>query len=349
MDPVIDRDEERRLAALYAHGFPAGIDRDALRRIVRIVQLATDASMVSISAIGRNQEVVLAASGIPTDPIDRTLSLAAQVIAGRDPMIIEDISAEPAHADCALVSGDPGIKAYMGAPIMSEDGRPIGVLSVMSDTPRRFALREIDLVANLAGLAATQMAAGVAQDRDMLTGVPTRRRFLGEVEREFERARRYGCPAALVFIEIDGAAEINRTIGPRAGEEIIKAVANRASEELRATDVLGRLAGEEFGLLLPETMAYEASQCAERLRETIGAMSFRAGGKVLSVTASLGIANFVPELASGIQWFAQADVALYQAKKSGRNCVAFAPPVETADGPTAATDEIVPSVRFDLH
>lgn len=331
-------DEEGRLGALYRHGVSFMGSFEPLERIARIAQIATGAPMVAISIVDRDSENVLAGRGVEPQRLDRAGSLGSLAIGADHPLIIGNTRADQRSADLDLDRGKSSIGAYLGVPLETSDRYNIGVLAIMDDKPREFTEHEVTIAINLARLAMSHLAARQPESFDFITGALTRHGFQGEVEREFERATRYERPAALVFLDIDGFREVNAAIGPETADEVLKSVANHAIESLRATDTFGRIGGEEFGMLLPETLAYEASQCAERLRENIARLRFRHAGGVISVTASFGIAPFVPAFSSAVQWFAQADIALYGAKQAGRNCVTFAPAPDAASMPPA--DEV---------
>lgn len=334
---VVDtlNDEEGRLGALYRHGLLRAWDFEPLERIARIAQAAIGVPMVTISILDRETETVLAACGWSSKSVARNNSLAALAIESHDPLVIADALGDARAAGRS--SGPDGlVRAYLGVPLETIDGYNVGALSIMDTQPREFSDHKLAIAVNLARLAMSHLVSHQPQEVDFLTGAVTRHRFQAEVEREFVRATRYERPAALMFLDIDGFGDVNTALGAEMAEEVLKSVANRAAESLRSVDTFGRIAGEEFGILLPETLAYEASQCAERLREEIERLRFRHSGGVLSVTASFGIAPLAPALRSAVQWFAQADIALYGSKQAGRNCVTFAPPAKPGSFPGTA-------------
>lgn len=321
-------DEDGRLAALHRYRLVGLGPSEALERIAITAHLATGAPRIAISLIGRDAETMLAAWGDAARHIPRGQSLGAIAICDDGPMVIEDTLSDPRTA--GLFSGDEaedGIRGYLAVPLRTADHHSVGVLALMDTVPRRFTHEQVTLAVNLAEIAMAQLETHQPDRFDYLTGALTRHRFQSEVEREFARSRRYERPASLIFLDIDRFSAVNAALGMDTADEILQSVANLAIESLRATDSFGRIGGTQFGILLPETLAYEASQCAERLRDEIARLRFRNERGVLSVTGSFGVAPFDRTLASAIQWFAQADVALYASKQAGRNCVSFAPPM----------------------
>jgi len=164
---------------------------------------------------------------------------------------------------------------------------------------------------------------------DPLTGLSNRRHFDAAAKLEIIRARRYGRPLSAVMVDLDHFKRVNDTFGHAAGDRVLVGVAGLCLRLARTTDLKARLGGEELCLLLPETPAESSRVLAERLRADIGALTFDEAGRSFGVTASMGIAGYVPgdEVESLI---ARADRALYEAKESGRNRVVLAGPPATS-------------------
>ncbi|HYD71198.1 diguanylate cyclase [Azospirillum sp.] len=157
---------------------------------------------------------------------------------------------------------------------------------------------------------------------DPLTGLANRRQFLAAAERELVRVRRYDRPATVLMFDIDHFKRINDTHGHAAGDEALRHVAAVCRDLLRETDIVGRLGGEEFGILLPETDVPSAREAAERLRLALARAEIpRPDGGTLRLTASIGIAACMPGDAGIEQALSRADDALYHAKANGRNRV----------------------------
>ncbi|HLX22648.1 MAG TPA: tetratricopeptide repeat-containing diguanylate cyclase, partial [Usitatibacter sp.] len=165
---------------------------------------------------------------------------------------------------------------------------------------------------------------------DPLTGLANRRQFFALAEAEVNRARRYGGPLGLIMGDIDKFKRINDTRGHPAGDAVLMAVALSLASEARPNDVIARLGGEEFAVLLPGTDAASALTVAERLRAKVEALVVTWEGKRIAVTISLGCASADPSASaspeSTLAFFEalvrSADEALYAAKAAGRNrCV----------------------------
>jgi diguanylate cyclase (GGDEF)-like protein/PAS domain S-box-containing protein len=156
---------------------------------------------------------------------------------------------------------------------------------------------------------------------DPMTGISNRRHLISEAEREIRRMRRDGGQMAAIMFDIDKFKAINDLHGHAIGDRAILAVVQACNDTRREIDLFGRFGGDEFVVLLPKTDAVEARIVAERLRQAIASADIQTDGNdTVSITASVGLAMF--NATSSLEnVLNRADVALYQAKLRGRNCV----------------------------
>jgi diguanylate cyclase (GGDEF)-like protein len=137
--------------------------------------------------------------------------------------------------------------------------------------------------------------------------------------------RRYSNPLSCVMIDIDHFKRVNDSYGHEAGDEVLKSVARRLTENLRTVDVAARYGGEEFAVLLPHTPKQGAAVVAERMRELLHQDTYRFAGHEVVVTASFGISDQTDAEDAGEEALLRAaDEALYEAKKAGRDRVVLA-------------------------
>jgi len=163
---------------------------------------------------------------------------------------------------------------------------------------------------------------------DVLTGLFNRRAFLEAAERLLAQRARKRQPVSVLVFDLDHFKSINDRFGHATGDEALKVFARTASANLRASDVVGRLGGEEFAAILPSGEA-DAAMVAERLRTAFQSAGVEIGGHRIGATVSIGVATVVPPAAIDAL-LSRADIALYRAKSNGRNRV------EAATGGTAA-------------
>jgi len=156
---------------------------------------------------------------------------------------------------------------------------------------------------------------------DELTGVGNRRRIDAAGELAVAQARATGTPLAVLTFDLDNFKRINDTQGHAAGDRVLIAVVRACERTLRAHDLLGRLGGEEFVVLAPDTAREGALQVGERLRAAVASLDLSAIAPDLHVTISLGLALLRPRDAGLHDVIGRADVALYRAKAAGKNRV----------------------------
>jgi diguanylate cyclase (GGDEF)-like protein len=162
---------------------------------------------------------------------------------------------------------------------------------------------------------------------DELTNLVNRRRFLEALQAELERAQLFETPLSLVLADLDDFKRVNDEFGHLAGDHALKTFGGLLQGHLRKVDVAGRLGGEEFAVLLPETSLESAISVAGRMRNALNETPLTLpGGVELSLTASFGIAEIEPGQ-SAEQLLSRADAALYDAKAAGKNRVSAAGPV----------------------
>ena len=160
---------------------------------------------------------------------------------------------------------------------------------------------------------------------DALTGALNRRAFFERGAAELARARRAARSVALLALDIDLFKAVNDRYGHPGGDAVLKTFAATLRRETRASDLVARLGGEEFAILLPETTGDLAFMIAERIRLAVAQSASEFGGAAIRVTVSIGVAHTTPAVATVEALIAAADAALYEAKGGGRNRTVAAP------------------------
>jgi diguanylate cyclase (GGDEF)-like protein/PAS domain S-box-containing protein len=155
--------------------------------------------------------------------------------------------------------------------------------------------------------------------RDPLTDLYNRRRFEEELDLEVARITRSGSQSALLWCDLDRFKEINDTLGHHAGDELLMQVARTLRDELGSGEILGRLGGDEFGVLIPGAGRRQAEVAAKRLLEVVSRDAVKLGDRSVHATASIGVVVLPGDGASAEEVLSHADLAMYQAKREGRN------------------------------
>ena len=192
---------------------------------------------------------------------------------------------------------------------------------------RRYAQTELlqrALTASNAELERQRSDMEALATRDPLTGLLNRREWVRLTEQALLRAQRQGSPLSLLMVDLDHFKNVNDVHGHSAGDEVLRMVASTMADTVRQTDCLARFGGEEFVLLLPDTPAASALMLAERVRLRLAEAPPAVPD--VHVTASIGVATWAPGQEPSLQrLLQQADEAMYEAKRQGRNRTVAAP------------------------
>jgi diguanylate cyclase (GGDEF)-like protein len=331
----LERAQEEGRRNRYLTELAGSIDLDEV--LSRTLEAAgavpgVDAALVSIE--GEEENPIVAALGLSTEEARR------QVVSGppdgHEARAVSLLYQYPPALDSA---GDL-IRTGLAVPVPGEAGT-VGFLIVYSrNAEHRFAedeIRELEELAERAGPAienarrfreARQLA-----DLDALTGLHNRRYFHETLAREVARAHRYGRQLALVVFDLDDFKAINDRIGHLAGDAVLAETAERVKDVVRSADVACRVGGDEFAVLLPESVAADAHQLYHRL---LGAVGTNPVGQAGRLSVSAGIAE-LREDDNPTTFFERADEALYQAKEHGKaQVVAYKPPEEEDGRPLSS-------------
>ncbi|QDA36189.1 sensor domain-containing diguanylate cyclase (plasmid) [Paracoccus liaowanqingii] len=306
-------DEPGRLAALHRYGILDSAPEKEFNDIVALVKSIFSIQYAAVSLIDVDRQWIKAAAGIEPQQCAREDSFCTYTIRSSRPLSVESTSTDPRFMHNPFVTGEAHIRSYLGAPLMTPDGYNIGALCVFGTEPRLFTDGDKEILMNFAKVVVSQIELRLAANRDSLTGAMTRRNFENQMDDIFSA----NLPASLILLDIDHFKSINDTFGHPAGDLALKEVVACLTKCIRRGDCIGRLGGEEFGILLPQATGDTAMIMADRLRTTVmeeplAALDHRP------ITISLGVAERESgEVAE--DWIKRADLALYQAKQTGRN------------------------------
>lgn len=237
-----------------------------------------------------------------------------------------------------LTDSDRNTKSIAVLPLIRHN-EVIGVATCTSVDIERFQPDlSTDLLKRLAAILAISIENAVNHHHlqylgltDALTGVRNRRYLDQRLSEEVVSCARSRKPLAFLFVDIDFFKKVNDTYGHQTGDKVLKKVADLIYSQLRAADIIARYGGEEFAVLLKEQNLSDALHIAERIRSTIEKTKIVSEGKIIPITASIGIAELT-RLQNKTQDIDKltyllteaADIALYQAKENGRNQVVIA-------------------------
>ncbi len=206
-----------------------------------------------------------------------------------------------------------------------KDGRTVWVhlsMTLLRDAKGR-PLRAMGIVQDITGKKSAEEEIKHIADHDALTGLPNRRLFIELTRLEVAQARRNRKKIAFLFLDLDRFKNVNDTLGHGAGDEMLMEVAYRIRRNLRKSDTVARVGGDEFNIILPDIARGEdGSEIASKLVASFQAPFFIAGHE-LRMTASIGISVYPDDDEDMDTLFRYADIAMYYAKKQGRNAFQF--------------------------
>ncbi|HEV7253397.1 MAG TPA: sensor domain-containing diguanylate cyclase [Mesorhizobium sp.] len=326
-DPVLAAEliEQERLAALEALDLLDTPREEGFDRISRLITNIFGVPIALVSLMDGHRQWHKACVGLSSDSSERQHTFCRVPTANGKPLVVHDARLDPRFAANPHVTAESGIRFYAGVPLQTPDGLNIGTLCAVDTKPRDFSERELQILTDLAQVTMSEIQLRRRADFDPLTRMLSRLAFKEQAKRAISLAARHGHPLSCVVIDIDHFKAANDTHGHAAGDKVLQAVASACRSQLRATDLLGRIGGDEFAVLLPHTDLSAASDVAEKLCRTIQRSRTDLGKVVLQVTASAGAAVLDEQAADLESLLANADQALYRAKAGGRDqCVAFA-------------------------
>ena len=252
----------------------------------------------------------------------RILGLGGDALVGRHFLDFVEEADTDAQRDAFLrcLKGGELVRSQDGV-ILAVDGRRTSAQVSMSPLPWDGLPVIYVLINDVTALKESEERLRRLSVTDPLTGVFNRRHFFEVAEQEVERARRHGRPTSLLALDIDHFKRINDTHGHAVGDEALRQFADACCGVLRTNDLLGRMGGEEFAVLLPETDLAAARLVAERIRARTAGLTLASGSAAVRVTVSIGVSSCRSGERSVDSMLSCADEALYLAKAAGRNRV----------------------------
>lgn len=324
------RSEEARLAALDRYDILDTPGEEAFDRVTRLAKRIFRVPIVTLTLLDGHRQWFKSSLGLAVCETDREPAFCNLAVEDDRPLVVLDAADDPRFAANPFVTGEPHIRFYAGAQIRTPDGHALGTLCVVDRVPRSFDEDEVETLTDLARIVSDELELRLLAATDPLTGALSRRAFRDEATRSLKLAARHEHDLGLLVFDLDHFKSVNDSHGHGVGDVVLSRCVAAVRRELRDSDLIGRIGGEEFAVLLPHTGARAALEVAERLRSAIAAEIFRVGDHSFAATASFGAATRrrgLPDVDALLQ---EADGALYLAKTLGRNRCELARP---ADGP----------------
>lgn len=351
MRAPLPHNEEQRLSDLRQLDILDSLPEQAYDDLTRIAAGICGTPIGAVTLIDTDRQWLKSKQGLDVEETSRDVAFCAHaLLTPQDLFVVPDATTDPRFADNPLVTGNPNVRFYAGAPLVMANGSALGALCVIDTQPRQLepfqfeALRGLSrqVVALLELRRATASLRHQLQERewyethlkqiqkelehqnaslaeqsrtDTLTGLPNRRSLDASLQRAIDAARETKTPLCVALIDVDHFKTINDLHGHAEGDRILAEIAAALHAQRSAQGFVARYGGEEFALLMPATKRDAAELQCDYVRLAVENLSVG-----LPVTVSIGVAELCED-ESPASVCARADAALYRAKRNGRNRV----------------------------
>jgi diguanylate cyclase (GGDEF)-like protein len=345
------------MPALRQYAILDTLEEQAFNDITMLAAFICDAPIALISLVDGERQWFKSHIGLQATQTPREHAFCAHaILRPQEVMVVNDAMSDSRFSDNPLVTGDPRIRFYAGAPLITPKGVALGTICVIDSAPRELPAEKIEVLRALSRQVVAQLelrrvvaeldrsaielqayqrqlegyqrqietanaALEATSVTDGLTGVKNRRAFDQALHEELARASREKTSVSLLLADIDKFKPYNDEFGHLAGDDVLREVARILAAHARPFDVVARYGGEEFAVVLPRTGVEGAVVVGQRLRRAIEAAPWTNRG----ITISVGASTTAGEM-DGTTLIAQADQALYRMKQRGGNQVAHASP-----------------------
>lgn len=289
---------------------------DRFERITRLARRLFNVPIAAITLVDTGRQWFKSHPGLDASETSRDVSFCGHAILGDDLFFVNDASTDVRFADNPLVTGTPNIRFYAGCPLSVTGDIRLGTLCVIDSRPRIFDDEERIVLRDLADMAEQEIAATQMATTDELTGLANRRGFKALAEQAVRLCMSTQRSAALLYLDLNGFKQINDTYGHAEGDHALVAFATILRTALRDGDVIGRMGGDEFAVLLSSTDEHGAMSAMERIRNQLEIFN-RAAQKPYQLRSSVGSAMTRDDQPSTVDdLLARADAAMYQQKRA---------------------------------
>lgn len=313
--------EQQRISALKALDILDTEYEQRFDRITRLAQRLFGTEIAAVTLIDAHRQWFKSRQGPLDTEGTREDSFCARAIEHPDEtMLVGDASTDIRFAKNPLVTGDPNVRFYAGHPIKAPGGEPIGALCVVDSTPRATDNVDTQSLRDLAAMVEDEIAALALAITDQLTGLSNRRGFDTLAPRIYAVAERFQASLSAIYVDLDNLKPLNDFCGHDAGDRALVETAHLLQTELRDSDVVARIGGDEFVALLTDADEKQAAGAIERLEAALQLRNEQTS-EAFELQFSIGAASGVPG-APGVSLdglVEKADAAMITAKRARKH------------------------------
>ena len=316
--PEMSENESERLQVLHALEILDTDNEERFDRYTRIVKRILDVPIALVSLVDTDRQWFKSRAGLDATETSREISFCGHTILNDRPMIISDTFEDDRFADNPLVTSDPKIRFYAGAPIYAPSGQCLGTLCAIDRVPRQLSVADIQALTDLAMMVNREIAFEQMATIDELTQISNRRGFEMVARKVLDVSTRQKLRSLLLFIDLNDFKPINDSYGHSEGDRALRIFADGLVATCRHADAIARIGGDEFAVLLSNTTPEHAPTIIHRLESYIQ-QRIAQESISYSLAFSYGIAEFDPEHPENLDSLvAEADLCMYQHKEASR-------------------------------
>lgn len=335
--PPIPADEKERLKTLYELNILDTPLEESFERITRLTKELFKVPMVAITLIDEKRYWLKSAQGLSGREGAREESFCAHAMLQKEGLNIPNALNDQRFADNPFVIGEPHIRFYAGYPIEAVNGKKLGTVCIVDNCPRQFSDKELASLKDIARLIEEEIkkrSLSIAQKKllaefdqakrnsllDDLTGLWNRAGIDLILNYQINAGLEQGKVFGIGIMDVDHFKLFNDEYGHNVGDKVLQEIGTQLIKNCREEDAIGRWGGEEFIFVCNTSSREFLMTVAERFRTAIAKLEIESAEKKLKVTATFGLAEFIPEMKlTKEQLINEADRALYRGKHLGRN------------------------------
>ena len=312
--PDFPENEEERLKSLRSTGILDTDSEERFDRLTRMAKRVFGVSIALVSLVDENRQWFKSKAGLDACETGRDISFCGHAILGNDIFVIEDALEDERFADNPLVTGEPKIRFYAGAPLRYLDGNKLGTLCIIDQEPRVLDEEDYAMLRDLAEMAEGELGAIQLATIDDLTKISNRRGFVSLAQNSINLCARQETPVSMVFLDLDKFKPINDQFGHAEGDRALITFAELMRQSFRDSDVFARIGGDEFVVLLTNTETDLAAKIVNRFRSLVDTYNAESN-RGYDICFSDGIVSMYPDQDSLVEdLLSEADELMYQKK-----------------------------------
>ena len=317
--PKVAPNETLRLQALNALKILDTPAEERFDRITKLAQRLFDVPIALVSLVDADRIWFKSRQGLECTEMPRAGALCDDALQSETVFVVENATKDEKFRNQPVVTDVPGVRFYAGCPISAADGSRLGTLCVIDTVPRQATPEDIDLLRDLGQMVEHELSTLTMATTDELTKLANRRGFRMIADPMIALCRRAWRPAAVAMFDLDGLKQINDEFGHETGDLVIKDFARLLLKVFRDSDVVARVGGDEFCVLLTDSREAEPTRALQYLQQRVNSYNSECK-QPYTLTFSVGLVPFNSKLHATIDdLLRDADERMYSQKRS-KNC-----------------------------